>query len=814
MSANVVNTLRLRAFTTFLSLSASLALAALIFRVVRSWSGRDYIGDSSFLIVSYITYHFVDVRLLPILALSAAIVTILYWISRRTGKQLLLPNFIVIPVFLLTFLFAAGILFKLVSPVDRLVSATTLSDKDFIALFDLQNPSLSKVRISYENQDYQEAQNRLLDYFQSRFRAHSETVRERVDPKQVLKTANLALEHSFTIKGRTKMFPDNIGWHPELSDDREWTYLLNRTLWFDDLVTASLLTDDRHYTDEFSRQFKDWIAGNPLPLWINERNPAWRLIDTGIRPYSSWIEVFKLLVNSPYVDDETRLLMLKSLHDHAQYLFYFQTSGTNHVLIESRGLLKLANEFPEFKRAGRWREVAIRRLESEIRKQVYPDGGHVELSSDYHVRSLNHFVFPLRQTSGPEAHVAPGYREKVEAMRDFLFYTLKPDLRLPLLNDTNTRDISKKLLSEARTDHRGDLLFIVTQGAEGVPPPVRSRAFEDSGVYVMRSDWTKLAQYLIFDAGPYGGWHGHEDKLSFELSAYGTPMIVDGGAYRYSGDKLYRAYFVSSAAHNTVLIDGRGQSRRFIEANKRPERADEAQRNESNLWFSDEEIDYVSGIYRDGYSDMQNSGSGDPVIDKSVTHRRDIVYIKNDYFVIADTLSGSGTHDVELLFHLPPESLPQIAGESVNIRYPNEATLEILPKGQGQLDIFITAGQRKPIQGWFSSEKYEAVPAPVVAMKFRAKLPTTLYTVLVPSPAAAVTENRFHVNNLAVLDTNCESTKVCLEITSTKSVDRITFPSSDMAGRLSYSKKINSGEPVSFERRVREAGTGDGPHNK
>ena len=75
----------------------------------------------------------------------------------------------------------------------------------------------------------------------------------------------------------------------------------------------------------------------------------------------------------------------------------------------------------------------------------------------------------------------------------------------------------------------------------------------------MRSDWTEDARWLIFDTGPYGGPHGHEDKLSFELFAYGAPFIVDPGSYTYNRSDPYREYFVGSQGHNTVLVDNKSQ---------------------------------------------------------------------------------------------------------------------------------------------------------------------------------------------------------------------------------------------------------------
>ena len=86
----------------------------------------------------------------------------------------------------------------------------------------------------------------------------------------------------------------------------------------------------------------------------------------------------------------------------------------------------------------------------------------------------------------------------------------------------------------------------------------------------MRSDWSRDARYLLFRASPFGGFHGHEDKLSIEVSAYGTPLLVDAGTYTYNERDPYRDHFVSSHAHNTVVIDGMSQVRRWQVRHWRP----------------------------------------------------------------------------------------------------------------------------------------------------------------------------------------------------------------------------------------------------
>ena len=86
-----------------------------------------------------------------------------------------------------------------------------------------------------------------------------------------------------------------------------------------------------------------------------------------------------------------------------------------------------------------------------------------------------------------------------------------------------------------------------------------------------RSDlpWTGYFGYrhggdsLIVDCGPVGPdyqpGHAHCDTLSYELHVGGVPIVVDSGTFDYEPGQ-FRHYLRSTAAHNTVRIDGQEQS--------------------------------------------------------------------------------------------------------------------------------------------------------------------------------------------------------------------------------------------------------------
>jgi uncharacterized heparinase superfamily protein len=69
---------------------------------------------------------------------------------------------------------------------------------------------------------------------------------------------------------------------------------------------------------------------------------------------------------------------------------------------------------------------------------------------------------------------------------------------------------------------------------------------------------------IIIDSGELGylsiAAHGHADALAFTMSVAGKEILVDPGTYSYHTLPRWRNYFRGTAAHNTVVVDGKNQS--------------------------------------------------------------------------------------------------------------------------------------------------------------------------------------------------------------------------------------------------------------
>jgi hypothetical protein len=200
-------------------------------------------------------------------------------------------------------------------------------------------------------------------------------------------------------------------------------------------------------------------------------------------------------------------------------------------------------------------------------------------------------------------------------------------------------------LVSAAAGHTEEALWLVA-GSERTErrlsfPPRGSRAFPDTGIYLMRDG----DLYLLVACGPVGtagiGNHKHNDVLSFELQANGQDLFVDPGSFLYTPEPTWRNRFRSTALHNTVMIDSLEQNR-FGEGSLFWLHVDATPR--CLAWESSPEADRFVGEH-DGYARLA----------EPVTHRRDIQLDKRNRSIrIVDSFHGIGRHAFTWNFTLAP----------------------------------------------------------------------------------------------------------------------------------------------------------------
>ena len=98
------------------------------------------------------------------------------------------------------------------------------------------------------------------------------------------------------------------------------------------------------------------------------------------------------------------------------------------------------------------------------------------------------------------------------------------------------------------------------QSPAGLP---QAKFLRDIGWATMHSDLGNPENdvWMLFKSSPYGSFsHSHADQNSFQVNAYGKALIIDSGYYPWYGSPHHNLWTRMTRAHNSILINGRGQS--------------------------------------------------------------------------------------------------------------------------------------------------------------------------------------------------------------------------------------------------------------
>ena len=216
----------------------------------------------------------------------------------------------------------------------------------------------------------------------------------------------------------------------------------------------------------------------------------------------------------------------------------------NHILENGFALMFGAYFFQDetFYRA------AKKLLVSQLEEQILPDGGDFELSPMYHQIIL----FRLLDT----INLIKNNDWKNDGLLDFL--CRKAGVMAGWLEQMTFSEGSVPLFNDSAKGIAPDtyelLDYAASLGIEKVVKPLKESGYRK---------FSGSNYELIFDAGKIGAdyipGHAHADMLSFELYCSGRPLIVDTGVSTYQiGSK--RNFERSTAAHNTVVVNGQNQS--------------------------------------------------------------------------------------------------------------------------------------------------------------------------------------------------------------------------------------------------------------
>jgi hypothetical protein len=555
-----------------------------------------------------------------------------------------------------------------------------------------------------------------------------------LEKQSILDAATVYGQHCFQFFNQPIRFEDEIDWHydPVMQQSvaaKYWTEIpywhtdvvrgvkfvweLNRHQHFVTLAQAYYLSQDRRYAAELYRQWQHWLHSNPYPFGINWCSS----LEAGLR-LISWTWALQFAKMSSYLTPLFYSHLLQSIEQHAEYIadhLSLHSSANNHLLGETLGLIYAGSYFGHLVNAPQWRAKGFAVFYQEFFRQVHEDGVIREQTTHYQLYVFYYALLALQAAEWLGQPVPPGFRERLEKMAEFISAILDESGELPSIGDddggqalwlaSHSVPPAKRLLSTAavffnRSDFKNQSRSLHPEtfwllGASCVttwhdlPSQKNSKElfyFSEGGYAVVHRTLNDLDHRLIFDAGPLGldrmASHGHADALNVILSVAGQPVLIDSGTFTYRGEPGWRDYFRSTHAHNTIVIDGKNQSK-IVGPFQWGRRATACF---THLGGDEQPLSIIAK--HNGYRKL------------GVVHQRQVRQ-EGRCWIISDSILGKVKREVVLLWHLAPGEAKMHSPEHLRLTLAN-LRVDIKIKASVPFFCQIKNGVTNPIQGWYS----------------------------------------------------------------------------------------------------------------
>ncbi len=412
----------------------------------------------------------------------------------------------------------------------------------------------------------------------------------------------------------------------------------------------------------YNLHYFDWLRATEadatleaalLDRWVQENPPG---TGNGWEPYPSSLRIVNWirwhLARAP--------LPPAAVHSLAVQTRYLTGRLEHHLLgnhlLENAKALVFAGLFFDGAEADAWYRQGAAILDRELREQVLPDGAHFELSPMYHGTILEDVLdlAAIHQAYG--RRLPPDWAGRIPTMLRWLRAMLHPDGQIPLFSDSAFGIAPHPAALEAYAAALGH-----GQPEAAFPPALH---LDGSGHARLASGpWLVLAD--IGAVGPdYLPGHAHADTLTFEASVGTARFFVDTGTSVY-GTGPERLRQRATPAHNTVCVDGADSSE--VWGGFRVARR--ARITAARVW--EEAGAAIAEASHDGYRRLP----GRP----SHTRRWSV---RDAALVVEDQLTGGGTHQATVSFHLHPGVVASQTGpETVLLSHGGQTVVGALDPG-------------------------------------------------------------------------------------------------------------------------------------
>lgn len=517
--------------------------------------------------------------------------------------------------------------------------------KRFLSRFDMNHPSLAKAKAAMSTGDLDGACAEVLA-------AYSQLLRNadwvwRIKPGDKFDTSRM---DKVCAEGR--LYNNDEGktgeWIPMTQMETTWRevwpgtaeYVRQNDL-FSALGHAYTATGDEKYVRKLDELMADYIQDNATPYDGGMAGGRWVAMFQAWRLGDAW-DGMAAALDCKALTDDVKLGWIDYWGRIAHYSITAH-SGGNHANAVAEALMSFGSRFPMYADSKAWFQGGFDKLVSNSLTLFYNDGACTEPAMNYHGFSLANLTAGLDTARAFGLEPPAEISAVVEKALAYTAYMLKPNGQIPSYGDTNCEDFRPgpkwngwrkgEAWDAWRIFGRQDCLYIATAGRQGTRPSSDSYCFPDVGHYIMRSGWGgpngegfEDERYMFLRGGRQGS-HGHDDMNEITLYAYGRPLLIDPGRTTYGTPLMYE--LSKNRSHSVLLADDIDRMNRVSA--------------KVNSWHTTPVMDFVDNSYTDLYP--------------GVDHRRAIVFVRPDYYVMFDIAAGTQSHDYGINFWLTPPAL-------------------------------------------------------------------------------------------------------------------------------------------------------------
>jgi hypothetical protein len=509
----------------------------------------------------------------------------------------------------------------------------------------------------------------LLDVFEKRFAGSIE---------KTISTADQLLENRVSLFGRKIVF-DEIDWNRDYLTKRSWPLVpackldyrglaagdpknvweLNRHQFLPTLAKAYWFTRDEKYAEKLIALVVSWIEQCPPFHGINWTSG----IELSLRQLS-WVWSFKWIAGSASWEQKTKDKIVESMYLQTQKIaenLSLYSSVNNHLIAELMALVVIGR----FLGQKNWIEQGADMLAAFIDSQVLPDGSGAEMSTSYHLHTLEMCALSFLELS-KERSVDLSVLQRLKKGAEYVNMLLSVSDQLPAIGDSDSGRILQLAEGGNETASLLNLAAYLTDDASlyyrpqadeklfwlledlgerhDFPTDRRTaevrRAFESGGVYLLEKKFEDRRLSVLFDCGPLGlkplAGHSHADALAILVYWDGVPVFIDPGTYTYFKSRRWRDYFRSTLAHNTIRVDRQDQSLY------------------GGLFMATRQAESSCLIWREG-REVSGRHDGYLRLKSPLGHIRRVSFQERPAgLCIEDKLECDGRHEVEIMFHCDP----------------------------------------------------------------------------------------------------------------------------------------------------------------